>query len=108
MTGNLVAENERSLHDPYQLFPIPVSNVDVGVASTTGFYLDQNFIRCGTRPWNVLDRQLFFEIVQDSGFHSFALAPSKNPGGEIRREANHGFTPRKKNSMALSTRSVNL
>jgi len=54
--GNLVAENERSLYDPRELFPIPISHVHIGVASTTGFYLDQNFIRCGTRPFDVLDR----------------------------------------------------
>src|SRR6202795_4128223 len=44
VTGNFVAENQRSLHDSRQLCPISISHVQVGMAGTTGFHLDQNFI----------------------------------------------------------------
>src|SRR5579863_7683148 len=69
VTGNFVAENQRSLHDSRQLCPISISHVQVGMAGTTGFHVDQNFIYFGMRAFHFLDRERLLEIVQDSGFH---------------------------------------
>src|SRR5580692_8543008 len=64
-TGNFVAENQRSLHDSRQLCPISISYVQVGMAGTAGFHLDQNFIRLWMRPFDFLDREPLFEFAQD-------------------------------------------
>jgi hypothetical protein len=69
VTGNFVAENQRSLHDSRQLCPISISHVQVGMAGTTGFHLDQNFICFGMRPFDFLDREPLFEVAQDRSFH---------------------------------------
>src|SRR5580704_4479442 len=61
-TGNFVAENQRSLHDSRQLCPISISYVQVGMAGTAGFHLDQNFIRLWMRPFDFLDREPLFEF----------------------------------------------
>src|ERR1700720_2659151 len=76
------------------------------MAGTTGFHLDQNFICCGMRAFHFLDRERLLEIVQDSCFHlPLAL---QEWGEQTGPGANHGLTPRRKNSTALSTRSVSL
>src|ERR1022692_1113117 len=72
VTGNFVAENQRSLHDFRQLCPIPIRHVQVGMACSTGFHLDQNFVSFGMRPFDFLDRERLLEIVQDSGLHLLA------------------------------------
>src|ERR1700757_4143347 len=69
VTGNFVTENQRSLHDSRQLCPISISHVQVGMAGTTGFHLDQNFICFGMRAFHFLNRERLLEIVQDSCFH---------------------------------------
>jgi hypothetical protein len=72
VTGNFVAENQRSLHDSRQLCPISISQVQVGMAGTTGFHLDQNFTGFGMRAFHFLDRERLLEIVQDSGLQLLA------------------------------------
>src|ERR1700674_5136717 len=106
VTGNFVAENQRFLHDSRQLCPISIRHVQVGMAGTTGFHLDQNFICFGMRAFHFLDLERLLEIVQDSGFH-LPLALQER-GEQTGPGTNHGFTPRRKNSTALSTRSVSL
>src|SRR5580700_3749669 len=104
--GNFVAENQRSLHDSRQLCPISIRHVQVGMAGSTGFHLDQNFICFGMRAFHFLDRERLLEIVQDSGFHLPSALPER--GEQTGPTTNHGLTPRRKNSTALSTRSVSL
>src|ERR1700675_1883645 len=90
VTGNFVAENQRSLHDSRQLCPISSGQVQVGMAGTTGFNLDQNFICFGKRAFHFLDRERLLEIVQDSGFH-LALALQER-GEQTGPGTHHGLT----------------
>src|SRR6202050_1824508 len=106
VTGNFVAENQRSLHDSRELCPISISHVQVGMAGTAGFHLDQNFMCFVMRALHFLDRERLLQTVQDSCFH-LPLALQER-GEQTGPGTNHGLTPRRKNSTALSTRSVSL
>jgi hypothetical protein len=69
VTGDFMAENQWPLHNSGELRPISVRDVKVRMAGTAGFYADQDFVRSGDRAVDLLHRERFLELAQDSGLH---------------------------------------
>ena len=68
-TDNLVAENQRLLHDPRELLPIAIGDMQIGVAHPAGFHGNEYFP--GFRLWLVdfLNNEGLFEFVKYSSLH---------------------------------------
>src|SRR5215813_2475323 len=101
---DFVPENQRPFNNGGELPPIAVCHVHVRMAGAACIHLNQNFVAGGSRALHVLERQRLSEFSQDGGFHA---STSENEGRK-RRKVTYGLTPRRKNSTALSTRSVSL
>jgi len=93
-TGDFVAENQWSLYDCRQLRPIPIGDMQIGMAHAARFDLDQDFLGPRLRRVHFLHGQRLLEFMQNGGFHD-------------KDRTRQGLQARKKNSTALATRSVN-
>src|SRR5580700_6545286 len=74
VSHHFMPEDERFLDDPSQLRPIAIRHVQIGVAHSANFNLDQNFAFCGLGKRNILNCKRSLEVAKHSSFH---LLPSR-------------------------------
>src|ERR1041385_3078462 len=70
---DLVSGDEWNFCDPAELLPIAFDDVQVRMADTTGFHLDQDFAFAGDGPLDLFNHQGLLYFVQDCGLHRFLL-----------------------------------
>ncbi len=69
VTRDLMPQDERSFHDAIKLFPIPIGQMEIGMADSARFHLDEHVVGAGLGPRDFLDRKRLLEFVQDGSFH---------------------------------------
>src|SRR6202046_2324657 len=61
-SGDVVPENPRLFPDACQLGPVPVGYVQIGMAHSAGFHLNEHVAVMEFRPMDIFYRQRLFEI----------------------------------------------
>jgi hypothetical protein len=55
------------------LLPIPIGQMEIGMADSARFHLDEYVVGAGRGPRDFLDHERLLEFVQDGGFHPLFL-----------------------------------
>src|SRR6476661_4810642 len=68
-----MSNDERQLGDAGELFPVTIGYMQIRMADTAGFHLDQDFAFVGLGTFDFLNHEWLFQFVQDCCFHGFLL-----------------------------------